>query len=263
MSICKLCQEDKPLLESHIIPRHVYKQNKLMPKYERLSIVNVETLKMESITDHAYDGIKEFLFCRECEILIGEYENYYSEVFYKKEIPKKYNISIREKPLDTDVIREYYGLNYDFVKLYFLSIFYRVSMSKDNQYKDYTLGTKHNEIIRKLLLSKKGGPDENYKVMRVKPTSLKGSMPAMFPLRVGKLLDKRGFYWMGIFGGSYIVFKVSSEGVFPPSMNAKFEEFRLKISGEMCEWVVPNQKWNDMIFRYLGNTHEKAKLGRR
>jgi hypothetical protein len=78
MAICKLCLQDKELVDSHIFPEFMYK-----PLYDDEHRFNVLGNKGEGILKRPPKGIYEKLLCVECDHnIIGKYENYASKVIF-------------------------------------------------------------------------------------------------------------------------------------------------------------------------------------
>ncbi len=259
IDVCKLCLQEKELLESHIMPRQVYKQSGLLAKYEPIKVINATRDKVETITDRTFDGVKYSLCCKSCENIMGTYESYFGSVFYQPTIAKSLGITVAEKSWEDDMLRQYTGLNYTYIKLYYLSIFYKMSISNHKEHLDMTLGEKHNEIIRKLVLNGDPGSDEAYKIMRIRPITREKGKGIMFPLKLNRLENNQGYYWLGFFGAGQIMFKVSSNGVIPYNLNSMFEEFRIKPDGTMTEWLMEDNKWKRLTYDYIESIERQAK----
>lgn len=256
MAICKLCILEKPLLESHLMPRHVFKQSGLTTKKDPVVIIDMHQKRTDWIENTVWDGDKEFLFCQKCENIIGIYEDYFAKVFYNETIPKSYNVSTIEKEFGNEKLIEYQGLNYTYIKLYYLSIFYKLSVSSKRQGRG--LGEKHSEIIRNLLLKNEAGSDDYYKIMRVRPMTRRIDSSILLPLMPFKLENNQGTYWIGVFGNATVILKISATGIIPGGINHNFELFRLKPDGTMTEWLVSDDVWKSVNKHILQQLHVKA-----
>ena len=82
--ICRLCERDSKLRESHIIPRsliRLVRDKKLGNRFYELHNKRCQTIQ---------DGPKEFLLCDNCEQRIGSFEKYFIEaVHYGRRGTKK------------------------------------------------------------------------------------------------------------------------------------------------------------------------------
>lgn len=75
-SICKLCLQKKELKRSHLVPKFIWDWIKKTSVTGYLRQAINANLRMQ-------DGQKEYLFCGDCEQLIGEYESEFAKnVFY-------------------------------------------------------------------------------------------------------------------------------------------------------------------------------------
>ncbi len=90
---CKLCGEKKTLEESHIIPKFVFRWLKQTGgKYIR---------KADNPNKRVEDGVKEYLFCRECEQLFSKLEDKFArDLFYPYS-----NEQVCEFKYDSDLLR--------------------------------------------------------------------------------------------------------------------------------------------------------------
>ncbi len=147
---CRLCQKERDLCKSHIIPEFLYcrtyddkhryvalKQGKDQPQYIQ-------------------KGFYEHLLCLECERLLdGRYESYFARLWY------------RSKPLPNSTNRKlinYNGLDYARFKLFHLSILWRASVSSLDLFSMISLGT-HEDIIRNMLLTADPKTQSDYQIL--------------------------------------------------------------------------------------------------
>lgn len=90
---CKLCGEEKTLKESHVIPKFVFRWLKQTGgKYIR---------KADNPNKRVEDGVKEYLFCHECEQLFSKLEDKFArDLFYPYS-----NEQVCKLKYDSDLIR--------------------------------------------------------------------------------------------------------------------------------------------------------------
>lgn len=123
---CKLCKNEKELQRSHILPEFMY-QN---PKRFYTLHVNLDDLAKSS-KKIEQKGIREFLLCKECEVLISKYENYAAETIYAKNKSNKADILDASKTDDGRyTLYNYAGFSYKEFKLFLMSIFWRMLISE-------------------------------------------------------------------------------------------------------------------------------------
>jgi len=147
---CRLCDEEKELRESHIIPRFFYKPMKWKEKNFRYQILRVNSNNV--ITGQG--GIKERLFCEECEQRFSLFENYVKKVLYGGCELAFRNLSDRRWLVS--------GLDYKKFKLFQLSILWRASISSQEFFESVSLGRKHEFQIKKMLIDQDPRTPEKY-----------------------------------------------------------------------------------------------------
>lgn len=74
---CAFCKEDRPLKESHIIPKFVYDWVKSTSPTPYLRYSN-------NVEKREQDGPKQKLLCEDCELLFSKWENVLSQEVFKK-----------------------------------------------------------------------------------------------------------------------------------------------------------------------------------
>jgi len=259
LGVCKLCLEEKELRESHILPKHIYKQSGLMPKYEDMVIVDSTRSKAEPVTDMAYDGVKEHLFCFECEQLLGNnYEGIASRIFYQpEESIKDLKLKFTKTSLGPYNFRTIEGINYHSIKLYFLSIMYRLSICTLD-YKDFNLGEVHNEKIRKMILTGDGGEESEYMFLRIRPENRQGRKGQILSPKLKPLVNSTGHYFMQLIGGSLLMFKYCDTDIVY-ELNQVFDYCNIRKNGTMSECVLLNSQWMEEVIQpfaedFLKNT---------
>jgi len=152
MGICKLCNEEKKLIKSHIIPDFMYKdlydENHKLNKFSPDLLASGKKKKERPSLGEYESG----LLCEKCDnVVIGKYEYYASKTLYGGKLP------INESPVFKNYINlqdvEFIhckNINYNKFKLFLLSILWRASISKRNLFSDVYLGI-HEDTIRKMI----------------------------------------------------------------------------------------------------------------
>lgn len=140
---CKLCLKETDLKKSHIIPksygRFIKEGNQKLYSF-RKEIDKVETMQ---------DLPSEYLLCNECEKKFSIYENYFSRFM------QKFNLTVQRDGaflnVNDSIKKE---KTYTLIKSYFLSLVWRMSISKNPLFVQISLGP-YEEKMRILLLSAK------------------------------------------------------------------------------------------------------------
>lgn len=132
---CQLCNENKPLRESHIFPEWLYKP--LYDDAHRFFVLSTDANKRRGTRPK---GIYEKLLCDECEQKFSKWEGYARDVFH--------NLSL--KVIEDDRAVVFSGLKYTPFKLFQMSLIWRASIASRPEMHKIDLGP-HAEKIRKML----------------------------------------------------------------------------------------------------------------
>jgi hypothetical protein len=129
--ICKLCQLEKQLRRSHILPEFMY-QNLYDENPRRFHSLNVDLDDISKSSNKIEQkGIREFLLCDQCEGLISKHEKYAAETIYAKNDGNKAYIINASKTDDGQyTLYDYAGFSYKQFKLFLLSILWRMLISE-------------------------------------------------------------------------------------------------------------------------------------
>lgn len=106
------------------------------------------------------DGPKEYLLCDKCEQKIGRYEKYYKESVHLS----RHRIEI----IQGNSIAVIRNLDYKKVKLFLLSVLWRMSISSLPQFADVSLAN-NEDVIRKMILEEKPGKSCEYPIAAIIP----------------------------------------------------------------------------------------------
>lgn len=137
---CKLCNRDKDLCKSHIIPSSFFRD------LGRKQPVVIEFEPSYAKKDQ--NEYKEPLLCRECEDKVKVYEDYIRALILT---PDKIGI----KMTDTLNYRYFTGIDYPKLKLFQLSLLWRASVAVQEKYSPVQLNARRNEALRKMLYHEK------------------------------------------------------------------------------------------------------------
>ncbi len=137
---CKLCGKKAEIRNSHIIPEFYYK-----PLYDDphrfFELSTNELIK----TKYLQKGLSERLLCDDCEQKFSKYEHYVSNIF------KSPNL----KNLTNDIF-EFDNISYKKLRLFQLSILWRIGVSQHKTFCNLSLG-EHEKIIREMLIKENPG----------------------------------------------------------------------------------------------------------
>ncbi|MCK4294295.1 MAG: hypothetical protein KAY65_13945 [Planctomycetes bacterium] len=146
---CRLCLASSELRESHIIPASI------------IRLIRDETLDNRFYQLHnkrnqmIQDGPKEHLLCDDCEQKISGYEKYFKEAIHLS----RHGIEIKQNQ-EFAVID---NLDYRKMKLFFLSLLWRMSISSLPEFENVCVGDSE-ETIRKMIVTEQAGKSFEYSV---------------------------------------------------------------------------------------------------
>jgi len=151
---CRLCRVASELRESHIIPSSIIRlkrdetlDNRFYELYNKLN----RTIQ---------DGPKEYLLCDDCEQKIGRYEKYFKEAIHLS----RHGIEIKHNAQFAVID----NLDYSNVKLFFLSLLWRMSISSRPEFENVCIGDEE-EAVRKMIVTEEPGKSSEYSVNAVIP----------------------------------------------------------------------------------------------
>jgi hypothetical protein len=133
---CALCREERPLRKSHVIPEFMF--GPLYDEKHRFHGVSNISTKPNQIFQK---GPREKLLCDNCERQVSRYESYASDVFFG-------NAATQPVPTPTGLL--FTGLDYKPLKLFFISVLWRLGTTSITHLKGAELGP-HQERVRSLL----------------------------------------------------------------------------------------------------------------
>jgi hypothetical protein len=140
---CYLCEKNRELCNSHIISEFLYK-----PLYDNKGRLFGMSTKED--TRRSFDieqkGLREYLLCQSCETQLSRYENYARDLFH--------NDRFR---VNGNTVEEIENLNYKKLRLFFISILWRSSISSRPFFRNVDLGP-HEETARKMILNEDPDP---------------------------------------------------------------------------------------------------------
>lgn len=151
---CKMCDEEKKLIQAHIIPRSFHE-----PLKQSGQIPIIITSKEGVYPKRSQTGIYDTeILCEDCEKLFSPWDDYGNKFLFQELEDSNYIVSNGER------IAYNYGLcDYEKLKLFFISMLWRASVSKQDMFSSVRLGP-YEDILKELILSKNPGGVEDFSV---------------------------------------------------------------------------------------------------
>lgn len=222
---CKLCNLDKVLQNSHIIPEFLYKP--LYDEIHRAQLLGIDWLQQGfRRLKPLQNGLKEKLLCYDCEQLLN---NRYEKYFHNQWINKK----ALPSELDTEHSIKLSDLDYGKFKLFHLSVLFRAGVSTLPQFEQVKLGP-HEAFLREMILNNSPGSDKKYPVMCHAITTSNNEIQYGLITNPFKQRQPSGHISYGFcFGGCVWYYIVDSHEV------ASFSDFMLTSKGELGIMAMP------------------------
>lgn len=210
---CRLCQQDKPLQNSHVVPEFFYK-----PSYDEKHRIYARTGGRLADMPPLQKGFRELLLCWDCEQKLSPYEKYNREILYE-------GVEITGFRKRNRI--EFTGLNYKRVRVFYLSVLWRMSIAGHRFWKHVDLG-RHEDKVRAMVLGEFPGEPYDYGVYCIAPL-FDGQLLVDFILEPDFKRDHRGRFYRVVLGGFLFMFYVSA--------------VRLQDKGEQL-FIQKNGDWN-------------------
>jgi hypothetical protein len=160
IGLCHLCGQEKKLIDAHIIPKSFYKPL-FDPKNGPLQLVG----KNESPKRAPIGLYDKSILCKDCDSLLGKYDDY-AQKFFKSHPTWSFKSGISHLgPFEKGLLGYYKADNYDYstLKLFFISLIWRASISSHNVFQNVQLGTVSNKA-REMLLNYNPGKWHEFNV---------------------------------------------------------------------------------------------------
>ncbi len=151
--ICKLCGKDKKLIKAHIIPESLWPHRKHGGMQKVYSSINKYYPKRSP--KGIYDTS---ILCEDCEKLFSPWDDYAKELLLS-DIEKDYIIEHGKK-----VCFEIKDYVYPKLKLFFISLLWRASVSTKEFYQDVKVSNFENQL-KKMIIEKDPGDEDCFSVI--------------------------------------------------------------------------------------------------
>lgn len=194
VGVCKLCQKERPICKSHIIPELCY-QGVYDP-------VKHHFIRVDSDHRRGYGyeqrGIRERLLCKDCEGRLSRLETSFRNFWFRDDV-----LPTSPRPGKKVVLD---GFDYTDFKLFHLSILWKSSVSKEQPgFRAVSLG-EYEEKLRRMLDTHDAGPADHYPILASLIVNDQGSVEHGF------IKSPTAFEWRG--SQAYRVYYAASEWIF-------------------------------------------------
>lgn len=156
--ICNLCDKESKLIDAHIIPEKFFKRlrsGKIVPEIHS----NIENEYPKRTPIGIYD---QNILCAGCDNHIGVWDNYAQQLLLK-EFSEENAVHHNGRKVAYRID----SFDYEKLKLFFISLAWRASISSEPFYKRVKLGP-HQDILKKLILNSDPGEDNQFQIVLAK-----------------------------------------------------------------------------------------------
>lgn len=237
---CRLCYEEKELIsKSHILPKFFFKKI-LAEDDEEFVVMNADMSNLKNVRDHGYEG---GLLCANCDNkILSRYEDYGSKFLFGSLSNKN---MLKGKTLDSHHYIE--NVNYHKLKLFFLSLLWRSSISSSRTFTAVKLDEQIEEEIRMILLNNQFIPETKFPVTLWSYLHLKEIPSALIlPPWIGnKNKGEQNFHIIG--GGLFLQLTIEYDKLDPMNKEAMLSE-----SGVVKIIHIPSESMKAMINTIIG-----------
>lgn len=138
--LCRLCQRNPPIKNSHILPEFLWKESGLAHRSDnkRCRLIYRES-EQKPRFKVLNSGLTEPILCRSCETERSKFETYMSQVLYHD------SCFVRKPSIGHQTID---GLDYKKVKLFTMYNLFMMGVSQHPFYERAKLGKVHTERLR-------------------------------------------------------------------------------------------------------------------
>lgn len=151
---CRLCRQKKFLIKAHIIPAGFYR-----PLKTEKTVPEIHTNIEGAFPQRSPVGIFDRnILCRECDALMGPWDQHAQNILLK-DIPEESSIFHHRKRVAYQITK----FDYKRLKLFFVSLLWRASISTHVFFKRISLGSQE-EILRDMILNQRPGSLKSYPV---------------------------------------------------------------------------------------------------
>lgn len=180
-TVCKLCGRDRKLIKSHVIPKSLFKD-----VFGNNHVANVD-LNSKSTKFQSDTGYDKNLFCLECDRdIVGKLDNYFAESIFKSKKESSNSSIIETHLIDNGDIKmsRLSGLNYNTLKLFFISLLLRSSLTENAFFKQVDVSKFHNDL-KSMILDNFACSENRFQVsvMKIIPDSTRPYVSVFTPMK--------------------------------------------------------------------------------
>jgi len=190
--ICKMCLQNKEGVDSHIVPAGFYR----FIKDDSDEPLEVRPLEEGKYKRRSYTGIYDnTILCSDCERLFQNFDDYAQRLLLPN--PKGAEYILNQKGETRGF--KLNAVNYDYLKLFFLSVLWRASVSNREEFVKVDTGP-FEEELKRMIKSRNPGTQDDFSVVVSRFNDYLGKRFLMNPHKA-KITGLN--YYIGYLGAGY------------------------------------------------------------
>jgi len=213
--ICKLCDNEKILKNSHIIPEYFY----YPMRDSKNRIVQMNSTENER-NKLLQKGFREYLLCNDCEQKIGKNERYVKNTLYGTKSDELITNHWKKTLKWDEGSYIFNNIDYKKFRLFQLSILWRASVAEGEMWDEIILGLSERKLKSMLFREDPGNPKNFGCLMMCILLPDKDIAHIMF--KPDCILVKKQKWYRFVFGGFVWLFLVSLHKSRDPLMESLF-----------------------------------------
>lgn len=197
-AVCKMCLCNKKLIDAHIIPAGFYRYM----KSDDDSPFEIRSSEKGEHKKRSYTGLYDNnILCEDCEKLFQKYDDYAQKFL----LPDPGNPEFILNPSGKKVGYKLNNVNYGYLKLFFLSVLWRASVSVRKEFSKVDAGPFENEL-KKMILNNDPGKENIFSVVMMRFNDFLGKNFLLNPHKIK--VDSFNHYIFYLGAGYKIYIKV-------------------------------------------------------
>lgn len=143
MNTCRLCNEQKGLINAHVIPKWAFMS--LYPDDPEESNLPLNLIEKNTQTRRPIGPYDQNILCADCDGYLGKYDGYAKDVFL--------NSDLKQRGEEAYLIQ---NVDFEKIRIFLISIAWRASISGRDEFKKISIGP-YEDRIKEILLNIKDG----------------------------------------------------------------------------------------------------------
>lgn len=153
--LCRMCSEDKKLIDAHIIPAGFYRYIKSDSPF-----LEIRSSEKREYKKRSYIGIYDnTILCSDCEKLFQKFDDYAQSILLSEPKEEDYILNPNGKREGCKLE----SINYKLLKLFFISVLWRASVSNRKEFSKVNVGP-FEQVLKNMILELDPGDQDKFSI---------------------------------------------------------------------------------------------------